>query len=208
MEVTGGFGTPMSDKPSPSTPTIGGMTIAEDVVVEHRRIAETLSDLGPDVPAGVGSWTVADLAAHLLSQTMGWGLVVFLGRFLVARGVRVNDLAGGATEWTIAYYGRRDFDATIRRLHEGVPRLLLRPSVAPVSLFEIWLHHDDVRRANGLGPSPEPESLGEAVNFAVRYQRKALGERAIDRSASNGELLRWLGGRPSTIPTHEPPLRF
>ncbi len=106
------------------------MGIADDIVAEHRRIADTMLQVGADAPAGVGSWTVADLAAHLVSQTMGGGVVVFLGRYLVARGVRLNDRAGGATERTIAYYRRRGFDSAIDRLRAGVPRPLLRPSVA------------------------------------------------------------------------------
>lgn len=167
-----------------------------------------MRDVGPDAPAGAGSWTVADLAAHLLSQTMGGGLVVFLGRFLVARGIRLNDRAGGATDRTIARYRRRGFDATIQGLQADVPRLLLRRSVAPVSLLEVWLHHDDTRRANGLEQPREPETLGAAVEFALRYQRKALADTAVDRSVSNADLLRWLGGRPSTLPPHEPALRF
>lgn len=184
------------------------VAIADDIVVEHSRIADTMSDLGPDARAGVGSWTVADLAAHLLSQAMGGGLVVFVGRSLVARGIRLNDRAGTATDRTIAHYRRPGFEAAVQRLREDVPRLLLRPSVARVSLFEVWLHHDDVRRANGLAPPAEPETLGAAVEFALHYQRKALADTVVDRSASNSDLLRWLGGRPSTMPPHEPALRF
>lgn len=167
-----------------------------------------MADVGPSAPAGVGDWTVADLAAHLLSETALGGFVVFVGRSLVARGVRLNDLAGGATERTIALYRRRGFDHALTRLEARPPRLLLRPSVAPVTLFEVWLHLDDVRRANRLDPPAEPDSLGAAVEFALRYQRRALAGAPVDRSVSNGDLLRWLGGRPSSLPPHVPALRF
>ena len=139
---------------------------------------------------------------------MGRGVVVFLGRLLVAKGLRVNDRARGATDRTIAFYRRRGFDAAIEKLNAGVPRLLLRPSVAPVSLFEVWLHHDDVCRANGLGQPGEPETLDAALDFALRYQRRALVGTVVDRAVSNADLLRWLGGRPSPLPPHEPALRF
>ena len=184
------------------------MGIAGDIVVEHQLIADTLERVGPAAPAGVGSWTAADLAAHMRSQRMGGGLIVFLGRFLVAKGIRLNDVAGVATDRTIAFYRRKGFDFALEDLRSGVPSLLLRDSVAPVTLFEVWLHHDDIRRGNGLPRPAEPESLDVAVEFAIRYQRRALGDTQIDRSTSNADLLRWLGGRPSALPPHVPALRF
>lgn len=189
----------------PYNPVMG---IAEDIVAEHRRIADTLLKVGPEAPAGVGAWTASDLAAHLLSQTAVGGLVVFIGRSLVARGVRISERAAVATERTIRFYRRRGFEGAIGQLRGGPPRLLLRPNVAPVSLFEVWLHHDDVRRANGLEAPSEVASLAQAVDFALRYQRKALGTTDVDRSLSNGDLVRWLAGRPSANAPHDPPLRF
>jgi uncharacterized protein (TIGR03083 family) len=184
------------------------MGIAEDIVVEHQRIADTLLEVGSEAPAGVAAWTASDLAAHLLSQTAAGGLVVFIARSLVARGVRIGDRAAAATERTIRYYRRPGFDRAIDRLRGGPPRILLRPNVAPVSLFEVWLHHDDVRRANGLEGPNEAASLAQAVAFAVRYQRRALATTEVDWSLSNGDLVRWLAGRPSPNPPHDPPLRF
>lgn len=103
---------------------------------------------------------------------------------------------------------RRDFQDAVAAVRNGPPRLLVRPRAAPVSLFEVWLHHDDLRRANGLSPPDEVKSLHLAVNFALRYQRSVLGHAEIDRSQSNADLLRWLAGRPSAVPPHDPPLRF
>jgi uncharacterized protein (TIGR03083 family) len=184
--------------------------IAHDIVVENHGIADTLQTVGPHAPAGVGHWTAQDLAAHLHSQTMGRGVVVFVGRSMVARGVRIPAWPGydTAAERTIGLYRRRGFEAALRRLRAGVPRLLLRPSVAPVTLCEVWLHHDDVRRANGLEAPPVPDTLNQAVSFALRYQRSVLGGSHVDRSVPPGDLLRWLSGRPSPLPSHDPPLRF
>jgi len=182
--------------------------ISQDIVVEHRLVANTMSRVGPEAPAGVGTWNVTDLAAHLLAQSMARGLVVFLGRSLVAKGIRLNDRAGGAAERTNAFYRRRGFESAIETLTAGVPRLLLTDRVGPVSLLEVWLHHDDVCRANNLDRPAEPATLGAAVDFALRYQQPLLGDAVIDRTVSDGELLRWLAGRPSILPSHEPALRF
>jgi uncharacterized protein (TIGR03083 family) len=182
--------------------------IQDEIVAEHARVAATLELVGPEAPGGVGTWTAADLAAHLFSEVVAGGVVVFAGRSLVARGVRLNDLARSSTDRVVALYRRKGFGRAIESLRNGPPRLLLRPSVAPVTLFEVWVHHDDVRRANDLEPLSEPETLGQAVDFALRYQRKALGSAPVDRSASNGDLLRWLAGRPSAIPAHPARLHF
>lgn len=183
-------------------------TIAEDIVTEHQLIAEVLEAVGPDAPAGVGSWTAADLAAHLFSQVAAGGVAVFAGRSLIARGVRLTAIAGSSTDRVITHYRRKGFSRAVESLRCGPPRLLLRDRVAPVSLFEVWMHHDDLRRANDLERPAEPASLDQALEFALRYQRKVLGSERVDRTRPNGDLLRWLAGRPSSLPPHEPALRF
>ena len=183
-------------------------TIAEDIVHEHQLVAEVLEVVGPDAPAGVGAWTAADLAAHLYSQVAAGGLPVFAGRCLIAAWVRLTAISGSSTDRVIAHYRRKGFSRAVASLRSGPPRLLLRSRVAPVSLFEVWMHHDDLRRANDLEPPSEPASLDQALEFALRYQRKVLGSERMDRSRPNGDLLRWLAGRPSSLPPHEPALRF
>ena len=183
-------------------------TIAEDIVTEHQLVAELFESVGPDAPAGVGTWTAADLAAHLFSQVAGGGVPVFLGRSLIARGVRLTAVAGSSTDRVIAHYRRKGFPRAVESLRSGPPRLLLRDRVAAVSLFEVWMHHDDLRRANDLERPSEPASLDQALEFALRYQRKLLGSARVDRSLPIGDLLRWLAGRPSPLPPHEPALRF
>lgn len=182
--------------------------IADDVIAEHRQLADLLESVGPDAPGGVGDWTASDLAAHLMWQRAATGLVLLPGRVLMARGIRLTGRAGAATSRADALYRRKDFRAAVQSLRKGPPRVLLRDSVAPVALFEVWVHHDDFRRANHLSPPPEPATLGQAVDFAIRYQRKLLGATPVDRGVSNGDLLRWQAGRPSSIPAHSPPLRF
>lgn len=182
--------------------------IAADAVVEQCRMAETLAAVGPEAATGIDAWTAADLAAHMRSQLALRGFAVFPGRWLVARGLRLNDVAHGANDRMIATYRRRGFSANVARLRDGIPRLLLRPEVAAVTLFETWLHHDDLCRANGIPHDDRRGSLDAAVDFAARYQRTRLGGAAVERSEPSVELLRWLGGRPSSLPPHEPPLRI
>ena len=181
---------------------------AEDVIAEHLGIADVLEEVGPEAPAGVGDRTASDLAAHLMWQRAAGGLLVFPARVLLARGFHFNSRGASSTNRLDERYQRKGFGVAMQSLRKGPPRLLLRDTVAPIALFEVWVHHDDIRRANHLTAPAEPVMLGRAVDFALRSQRKALGSTTVDRGVSNGELLRWLAGRPSSLPAHSPALRF
>lgn len=98
----------------------------------------------------------------------------------------------------------------------GISRLLLRPRVAPLSLFEYWTHHDDLLGGNGVVHAA-PATLTEVIPLLLRYQHKKLpaGIRVTltaaeaDSSCSVGprsgpevivagpcaDLVRWLSGR-------------
>ena len=67
--------------------------IAADTCAEYERIAVVFGEVGPDAPGGAGDWTAGDVAAHLRSQFLGRGLAVFAARSLIARGVRLTELA-------------------------------------------------------------------------------------------------------------------
>ena len=185
------------------------MTISDDVRLVHRQVAEDLLAVGPSAPSGVGGWTAGDVAAHLLSQTGGARHALAVARLTLARGVRLSDRAGPTVNArSMQFSGRRGFDRAVDAIRAGPPWPLLRPAIAPIALFEIWVHGDDLRRANELGPSPEVAGLTEAVQFLQRYHRKLLGGVTMPE-ASSPDLMRWLTGRPSSaLSPHDPPLRI
>jgi uncharacterized protein (TIGR03083 family) len=180
--------------------------VADDVRSEYHQLAATLTLLGPDAPGGVPNWSAREVAAHIRAQASGGGVVVYLGRRFVERGIRVNDRAGPAADRVLRYYRRRPFDSLVATIAAGPSRVFVRPSIAHVTLFEVWVHHDDLRRANGL-PTTEPDSLTATIDWALRYQRDALVTE-LDRSMSAADQLRWLTGRPAAQPAHDPPLRI
>jgi uncharacterized protein (TIGR03083 family) len=181
--------------------------IAADIRAVHAQTADDLQAVGPDAPSGLEGWNAAALAAHLLSQTGASRFGLAAARWVLMRGVRLGGDAGPRTnERAIRIYGRRSFDTAVQAVRRGPPFPLLAKAIAPLALYEIWVHDDDLRRANNLGPGIEPASLTEAVDFIRRYQRKLLGDTAVDTSMSPADQLRWLSGRPSSIPPHDPPL--
>lgn len=182
--------------------------IAIDIRTEHQRAADVLSQVGPDAPSGISQWSAGDMAAHLYSQSTANGLPVFLGRSLIARGVNLTNVGTRSNAKALARFRRKGFEEAVSWLRNAPPKILTHPRVAPVSLFEIWVHTDDLVQANGLTASPDPVSLPEVLAVALRYQRKHLAGKAPNANASTGDQLRWLAGRPSSIPPHDPPLRF
>ena len=181
--------------------------IAADIRAVHEQTADDLLTVGPDAPSGLDGWSAGKLATHLMTQTGAARYGLAAARLALARGVRLGGNTGPRTnERVIRVYGRRNFEDAVRAVRNGPPFPLLLSTIAPVALFEIWVHGDDLRRANNLGPGIEPASLRAAVAFMTRYQRKLLGDTVVDASASPADQLRWLCGRPSSLPAHDPPL--
>jgi uncharacterized protein (TIGR03083 family) len=117
--------------------------------------------------------------------------------------------------WAIRRERRSGYSALIHRLRQRSPRLLLLArAVAAATLFEVWMHHDDLTAANGLAHGT-PDHLAEAIPWLVRYQASRLPTaRLIVRTTDNREwafgpnagpsavltgpdadLVRWLAGR-------------
>lgn len=191
------------------------MTVAEDVEAERAMFADALATLGPDAAAGCGQWTAFDVAAHVVASERAAGAVAFGIRVLAARGVQFHPQPKVVAS-AINRERRDGYPAVIARLRRPSPRLLLAPAVAASTLFEVWMHHDDLASANGLAHRA-PNHLAEAIPSLVRYQGKRLlsGDRLIVRTTEGHEwtfgrdgsgtrallcgaapdLIRWLAGR-------------
>jgi uncharacterized protein (TIGR03085 family) len=195
--------------------TLLDMTIAEDVEAERAALAESLSDAGPSAPTACGEWTALDLAAHLVGEERNGGVTTFIARSLVARGVSVRGTPK-MVDTALRLERGRGFAALVDRLRRPMPRLLLRPRVAPLALFEYWTHHDDLIGFEN-GRHAVPATLSDVIPLVLRYQLKQLpaGVR-VTVGTSDGnhrwtvgpksgqevilggappDLVRWLSGR-------------
>ena len=135
--------------------------LIDDIHRERAALAGTLELVGADAPTLCSGWTAADVAAHLASLDRVGGVPTFVGRWLVQRlAIRLNDPALRWPRLADAMIRRprsRGFGWAIRQLRQPVPPLLRRSSVAVVGLFEVWVHHQDVLRANDLLPRTDPD---------------------------------------------------
>jgi uncharacterized protein (TIGR03083 family) len=164
-----------------------------DVDDERHRVADTLAAVGPDAPTNAGAWTAHDVAAHVVSLDRGIGVpTLFIGRSLVARGIRVNDLTRRwpkLAERSFARTKSKGFEWAIAALCTPSPKLLLRPSVRAVSLFEVWAHHEDVRRPSAIERDEHPD-LTEVIAWLRRY-----GKVASVPDGPPEDVAYWLAGR-------------
>ncbi|WP_051186891.1 TIGR03085 family metal-binding protein [Nocardia tenerifensis] len=173
---------------------------------ERQQLVETMAAAGPEAPTLCGTWTVRDLAAHL---------VVRERRLDAAPGIMLAPLAG-YLERVQAKTARTPFPELLEQVRTGPPWWSpLRPLDALVNLTEMFVHHEDVRRGS---PGWKPREIAQADEdrywslvgkMGRRSYRKSPvtvvlatleGKRAVVRSTSGTEVT--LTGMPSELLLH------
>jgi uncharacterized protein (TIGR03085 family) len=180
---------------------------------ERIALCDVFEQLGGDVPTMLEGWTAHDLAAHLVLRErdlIAGPCIVLPGpfqRFAERRRVRLAD--------------KREFGWLVARIRSGPPPGFFRIGWVRSfpNLNEFFIHHEDVRRANGLGPRTLTPALEAALwrnlRRGSRYLSRRLrqvgleirwagtderitvrrGEPTVRLSGSPGELLLYLFGR-------------
>ncbi len=182
-------------------------------LAEHRAIADTLALVGPGGATVIEGWTTTELAAHLASLEVAGGIPLFIGRQLITR-VHPRptkgslELAGRALERARA----RGYERCVERIRSPY-RLPMRAGGAPVAIFEVFVHHQDVLRADpGLAARAAPPELAVSLPWLLAFHGKRLdgvrleletdaGVQAVGDGApvrvrgEVGEVVLWLAGR-------------
>ena len=180
--------------------------------IERAQLCDLFDELGPEAPTLLEPWTTRDLASHLVLRehdyAAGPGLVLpgVWGRFAERRRRALT---------------LRDFSWLVATIRSGPPPGFFRIGwVRRVpNLNEFFVHHEDVRRANGRGPRTNEHAMDEALWgnvsrapwFLARRLRGAglelqwvgtaktvrarRGEPTARIAGSPGELLLYLFGR-------------
>ncbi|WP_082408963.1 maleylpyruvate isomerase family mycothiol-dependent enzyme [Mycobacterium intracellulare] len=163
------------------------LTVRDEVDAERAALADSLEAVGPQARTACGDWTAFDLAAHVVAAERAAGAPAFCVRVLAARGVQFRPKPQ-VVKWAIRRECRDGYPALIHRLRQHSPRLLLTPAVAASTLFEVWMHHDDLATANHLTRGT-PDHLAEAIPWLVRYQAsRLLTARLIVRASETTSL--------------------
>lgn len=184
------------------------MALAHDAR-ERADLCSWFDVLGPDAPTLCGDWTTADLAVHLVARERNP---------LSGPGIIVGGPFERLTEWAMDRERRRGYDEVVARVRSGPPRI---PWGLPglrslLNLNEYFVHHEDVRRANGEGPRTDRPELDQALTplvsrmagmqlWRAKVDVELIGPdgRSLGRRGTQppriigrpGELLLWLNGR-------------
>ena len=138
---------------------------------ERYELCDLFEQLGPSVPTLLDGWTAHDLAAHLVLRE----------RDLVAGPCLVLPGAFGrfAERRRAGLAGRTNFTLLVERIRSGPPIGFFRigwvRSLA--NLNEFFVHHEDVRRANGHGPRGLTPEMDTALWRNVRRGSRFLSRR-------------------------------
>ena len=163
--------------------------------VERAQLAGLLGELGPDAPTLLPPWTTRDIAAHLVLRERdplaGPGLVL-PGAWSRLAARRQTALALGDFTWLVA------------TLRSGPPPGFFRIGWVRrlPSLNEFFVHHEDVRRANGRGPRTNEHAMDEALWRNISLQswflaRRLRGAGLELRWAGSGKTIRARRGEPA-----------
>lgn len=180
--------------------------------VERAELCDLLGELGPEAPTLLPPWAARDLAAHLIVRERD---------YLAAPGLVLPGAWSRLAERRQRVLALRDFSWLVARLRSGPPAGFFRIGwVRRVpTLNEFFVHHEDLRRANGRGARLNGQAMDEALWANIRRGswflarrlrgaglelewagtakiiRARRGEPAARIAGSPGELLLYLFGR-------------
>jgi uncharacterized protein (TIGR03085 family) len=168
---------------------------------ERSALVETLRTVGPDAPTLCAGWTTRDLAAHLvvrerrLDATPGIAIP-----FLAGYTAKVQNQTARSTSW----------DDLVEMVASGPPVYsLFKLLDAVANLGEMFIHHEDVRRAvDGW----QPRVLDESTVAALRRQLGLLSRMTLAKQpaqvvlqTTEGERIASAGRGDAVTVTGEPP---
>lgn len=165
---------------------------------ERLALCGLFDELGPSAPTLLGGWTTHDVAAHLVSRErdpLAGPCIVLPGPFRRLAERRRVELAR-----------RNDFARLVERIRSGPPVGLFRIGWVRglANLNEFFVHHEDVRRANGRGPrdlSPDMDAaLWRNVRRGGRFLSRRLAGCGLEVSwAGTGERATLRPGVPAAL---------
>ncbi len=179
---------------------------------ERARLSDLLAELGPGAPTLLAPWTTRDLAAHLVLREHD---------ALAGPGLVLPGAWGRLAEQRRRALALRDFSWLVATFRSGPPPGFFRAGWVRrlASLNEFFVHHEDVRRADGRAPRVNEPAMDEALwrNLSrapwllarglrgaglelewagtTRTVRARRGEPAARIAGPPGELLLYLFGR-------------
>lgn len=163
--------------------------------IERAQLCDLLDEIGPHAPTLLDPWTTHDLAAHLVLREHD----VFAAPGLLVPGAWSRFAERRRLEWKETAF--TDLVATIR---SGPPPGFFRIGWVRrfPNLNEFFVHHEDVRRANGCDPRTNPPAEDGALFRNVARMPWFLSRRLRGAGldlvwAGTDQVIRARRGRPT-----------
>jgi uncharacterized protein (TIGR03085 family) len=167
---------------------------------ERAALVDTMRGTGPDAPTLCEGWNTRDLAAHLVIREYRLdaspGIII---PFFAGHTAKVQDKVARQTGW----------DELLDKVASGPPMyspLKLLDAVANVG--EMFIHHEDVRRAQ---PGWEPRVLEPALSAMLRRNLPLMGRMTMAKvpgrvalRTPDGKTLLVAGRGPAVTVTGAP----
>jgi uncharacterized protein (TIGR03085 family) len=171
-------------------------------VTEREMLCDLMDELGPDGPTILEPWTTRDLAAHLVIREHDYS---------AAPGLVVPGPWRQYAERRRQALARTDYSALIATIRSGPPRGFFRIGWVRrgPNLNEFFVHHEDVRRANGHDVRTSVATLDRAlwrnVGMAPWFLARRLRGVGLELEwAGTAQTLRARRGKPSARLTGTP----
>jgi len=170
---------------------------------ERRELCDLFLELGPDVPTLCDGWAAMDLATHLIVRERS-----LRGAPGILLGDKISKLAKHTAD-AQAREARRGFEGVVERVADGPPIMTTLISRF-INLNEFAIHHEDLRRANGLGPRADRDDLQDALWKQQKTMVKFLPGRPkgfrveLHRSGAGDGQVAAAGKGPVAVLTGEP----
>jgi uncharacterized protein (TIGR03085 family) len=183
------------DPESPSTAYRCDVSMAQR---ERAGLIEVMRAVGPDAATLCGSWTTRDLAAHLVvRERRPDALPGILFKPLAPYTARVQSRLVASTAW----------EDLVAMIAAGPPVLSPFKLLDPVaSIHEMFVHHEDVRRAQ---TGWEPRELDSHTTAAIRRRVGIISRAAMSTAMAAVPArvtMRTADGRTVTAVGHGAPV--
>ena len=135
---------------------------------ERAALVETLRGVGPDAPTLCEGWKTRDLAAHLMIREY---------RPDAAPGIVIPFFASHTAKVQNEVAERTDWDGLLDKVASGPPIYSPLKLLDPLAnVGEMFIHHEDVRRAQ---PGWEPRVLEPALAAMLRRSLPLMGRMTL-----------------------------
>jgi uncharacterized protein (TIGR03085 family) len=164
---------------------------------ERAALCDLFDELGPEAPTLCEGWRTTELAAHL------W---VREHRPDAAPGLLGRGPFAGHTDRLQRTAAQRPYTDVLAELRAGPPRWWFGRWVPTGDLHEWFVHHEDVRRADGRPPRQD-DRLDDALWGALKPWGKALTRRAevgVELATPDGRRRTAKAGDPEVTLTGRP----